>query len=785
MNIEAKIRKVAVLGAGVMGAQIAAHFINAQIPTVLFDMPIDAADKSALVKRAIAQLKQLKPSPLATLDVVQHIQAANYDDDLTLLSECDLIIEAIAERMDFKQQLFTKIAPYISEHAILASNTSGLSINALADILPADLQPRFLGIHFFNPPRYMHLTEIIPSAKTADTLLDTVETFLVGCLGKGVLRALDTPNFIANRIGVFSMLSTMHYAGQFQLPLEIVDALTGPIIGRPKSATFRTMDVVGLDTMTHVIHTMQKQLPEDPWCSIFHAPVWLEKLIDAGALGQKSQKGIYQKQGKAIHVFDLDTGEYRPADGKIDSEVAAILKQPKLADRLFALRQHAHPQAQFLWACLRDLFHYTAYHLNDIAHNVRDVDLALRWGFGWQQGVFECWQEAGWENIREAINEDIADGKALATVHLPSWVAENNRVYSEDGAYSPQVNKQLARRDLAIYRQQITFDTVLGETVTHGHTLYENSGVRLWHTGDAIGILSFKSKVNAVNTDVIIGIKDALQYAQTHCEALVIWQNDATNFSLGADIAAFLPLFKDKDRVQIDAIIASFQEAMMALKQAPIPVVAGLRGRAFGGGCELLLHCDHVVAALESYPGLVEIGVGLLPAGGGCKAFAEQAAQQPTLLPAIQQAFQTIAMAEVGSSARHAQQLGYLSHNATVIMHPNEVLFVAKQVASMLAQSHYRPALATQFPVAGNTGIATLQMQLVNMREGGFITDYEYVIGKHIAYVLCGGDVEEGSLVDAQWLLRLEREAFVELACQTHTHERIEHMLNTGKPLRN
>ena len=380
------VRKVAVLGAGVMGAQIAAHLVNAKVQTVLFDLPAKEGNKNGIALKAIAGLKKLKPAPLAGRDRADYITPANYEEHLHLLQDCDLVIEAIAERMDWKADLYQKVAPHLGAHTIFATNTSGLSINTLAQACPDSVRPRFCGVHFFNPPRYMHLVEIIPCLTSDADVLDNLERFLVTTLGKGVVRAKDTPNFVANRIGVFSMLATIANAEKYGIRFDVVDDLTGPRLGRPKSATFRTADVVGLDTFAHVVKTMQDTLPNDPWHSLFHSPAWLAALIEKGALGQKTKCGIYKKDGKQTLVLDPAKGEYVNAGEKGDDGVKAILKEANPAVKFKKLRDSQHPQAQFLWACFRDVFHYIAFHLAEVADNARDIDLAIRWGFGWTTG---------------------------------------------------------------------------------------------------------------------------------------------------------------------------------------------------------------------------------------------------------------------------------------------------------------------------------------------------------------------------------------------------------------
>src|SRR5690606_30718096 len=408
-----------------------------------------------------------------------------YDQHLDLLRGCDLVIEAIAERMDWKRDLYSKIAPYVSENAVLASNTSGLSINGLAEALPAALRPRFCGVHFFNPPRYMHLAELIPGRATDPAILEALEGFLVTHLGKGVVRAKDTPNFIGNRIGVFSILATMHHTERSGLGFDVVDALTGPAIGRPKSATYRTADVVGLDTMAHVIRTMAETLPDDPWHRYFKAPSWLQALIDRGALGARTGTGFFRKVGKEIQVLDLAQQDYRPAAGQASDEVAAILALRDPAEKFGRLRASSDPQAQFLWAIFRDLFHYTAYHLADIADTARDVDFAIRWGYGWKLGPFETWQAAGWKQVATWIDEDIKAGKAMSDAPLPAWVLDGrDGVHGADGSWSPKAGRALPRSAHPVYARQLFPDPILGERFDQGTTVWENDGLRLWTLGD-------------------------------------------------------------------------------------------------------------------------------------------------------------------------------------------------------------------------------------------------------------------------------------------------------------
>ena len=821
------VRRAAVLGAGVMGAQIAAHLVNANVETLLFELPAQDGDPNGNVLKAIDNLRKLEPSPLSVRSKADCIRAANYGQHLELLRECDLVIEAISERIDWKADLYGKVAPHIAAHAIFASNTSGLSINKLAEAFPAHLRQRFCGVHFFNPPRYMHLVELIACRDTDPALLDDLEKFLVTTLGKGVIRAKDTPNFIANRVGVFSMLATIHHARQFGLGFDVVDALTGPAIGRPKSATFRTADVVGLDTFAHVVKTMADTLPDDPWHQHYAIPDWLRKLIDAGALGQKTKRGVYQKVGADIQVLDVASGNYRLSAGAADEPIAELLKNKDPAGKFAQLHASNHPQAQFLWSIFRDTFHYCAVHLGEIAGSARDLDLAIRWGFGWNEGPFEIWQSAGWGEIAQWIAADISAGKAMAATPLPAWVTAAGRsgVHGPQGSYSPAAGTSVARSTLPVYRRQLFPDRLLGEHAQYGATVFETDAVRLWHTGDDIAILSFKSKMHAIGDDVLDGVLQAIDEAERNYAALVIWQTEPP-FSVGANLkktpagggepgkpSAAGKLFRQFRRAaqsavlqaaralnvadqlmagklaEVEHLVEQFQFTTQQLKYSMVPTVAAVDGLALGGGCEFIMHCDRAVATLESYIGLVEVGVGLLPAGGGCKEFALRAAQEAKggdAFAFLRRYFETVALAQVGRSAEHAREIGYLRPTDRVVMNRFELLAVAKAEARMLAEAGYRPPLRPRdIPVLGRSAAATIRAYLVNMLEGKYISEHNYLIGGKIAEVMCGGDVEAGSRVDEQWLLDLERRHFMELLATEKTQARIEHMLKTGKPLRN
>ncbi|NMG15122.1 3-hydroxyacyl-CoA dehydrogenase/enoyl-CoA hydratase family protein [Aromatoleum bremense] len=792
------IRKIAVLGAGVMGAQIAAHCANADVPVVLFDLPAKDGPPNGVIERAIAGLAKLDPAPFAASARAGHIDAANYDTDLERLRDCDLVIEAIAEKMEWKLDLYAKVAPYLRADAIFASNTSGLSIGKLAEGMPEALRPRFCGVHFFNPPRYMALVELIPAPATDRAMLDALEAWLTTRLGKSIVRAKDTPNFVANRVGVFSILAVMHHTTRLGLGFDEVDALTGPLIGRPKSATYRTADVVGLDTLAHVIDTMQATLPDDPWHTWFRQPDWLQALIAKGALGQKTRAGIYRKDGKKILVLDPKAGDYRPSGGDIVSEVAAVLQTKNTAEKFAWLGASGLPEAQFLWAIFRDLFHYCAVHLEDIADSARDIDLAMRWGFGWARGPFETWQAAGWADVAKAIQMDIDAGRAMTKEPLPAWVFLRGSVHEAAGSYSARDNLLKARPTLPVYRRQLYPDALLGEApADRGETLWENGGdadgVRLWTRPDVdarIGILSFKATLHAIGDEVIDGLLEAIARAETDLDGVVLW-HDAP-FAVGANLRQVADACKAGQFGLLDGKVAKFQQVSMAIRHAQVPVVAAVEGMALGGGCEFAMHAAHRVLALESYVGLVEAGVGLIPAGGGSKEFALQAHRRAQhaagrdVFPYIQQSFQTIAMATVAKSALEAVQLGFAQPSDDVVLHARELPYVAIRRARAMFEAGWRPPLVNRaVTVAGRNGIATCELMLVNMAEGGFISEHDYKVAKAAATALCGGEVETNAQVGEQWILDVERALFVELLKTEKTQQRIAHMLETGKPLRN
>jgi 3-hydroxyacyl-CoA dehydrogenase len=634
--------------------------------------------------------------------------------------------------------------------------------------------------------------------------MDDLETFVTSGLGKGVVRAKDTPNFIANRVGIAGMLSTIKEAEKFGLAFDVVDDLTGKKLGRASSGTFRTADVVGLDTLTHVVKTLQHNLnaETDPFYTSFGTPEVLKTLLAMGHLGQKSKAGFYKKVGSDVLRFDLARKEYVPSGQKADEVYGRMLKKPP-ADRLALLRNSEGAQGQFLWAILRNGFHYAAVHLASIADTARDVDFAMRWGFGMKQGPFELWQEAGWLQVANWIKEDIDAGKALSKAPLPEWVfkgpvAEAGGVHMPEGSWSPSTEKFEPRRVLPVYSRQYFPETVQGSKAsrfeTAGTTLHENTAVRLWTLDesehDQVLIASIKTKMHAISPEVAESLQMAVDLAEKDYQGLVIWSGDEP-FSAGADLQAMLPAFMAVGVSAIEEAEHFLQQTMLRLRYANVPVISAIRGMALGGGCEIALHSARRVAAMESYIGLVEVGVGLVPGAGGLTYIARRAAESQSrsthkdLLPFLTEGFTAAAMAKVGTSAIESRQLGYLLDSDIVVPNKDELLFVALNEVKAMFAAGYRPPHKRQFAVAGRSGKATIQGQLINMRDGGFISRHDFHIASLIAGVVTGGDVDAGTLVTEEYLMSLERRAFCSLLTHPKTQERIMGMLSTGKPVRN
>ena len=802
--------KIAVLGSGTMGGQIAAHFANLGFDTLMFDTSEEALSKS------LAMMKKLKPTPFASPSVSASIKTATYDN-LDALSSCDFIIESIVENLDIKKQLFKKISPHVNDNAVLVTNTSGLSIQQIAETSPESLRSRIFGVHFFNPPRYMPLVELIRTSYSDESLLNKAEGFITSALGKEVVYAKDSPAFVANRIGVFSFMAVLKHAENFNLPADTVDALTGKRIGRPVSATFRTLDVVGLDVMANVVKNIYENAKDDPWIELFKIPDWIESLIEKGSLGSKTRKGIYEKIGKDIRVFDPNDGEYRLSDKTISSKVKKILKDcGSIENALLELSKSDDPQAQFLWSVHRDVFHYTAFHLEHIAETARCVDLALKSGFAWQKGIFEQVQITGWSQVRELLNKDLKEGKTLSSQALPAWVMDQPFVYSDEGAFDPNKSQFIPRSSHPVYERHLNKALLNGEKQNQFDILIDGESTKLIDIGNGIASVSFKTKMNVLSSSVLTELPECLDYLENNGFHALVFRQEQEHFCAGANLYEVISAVKlgllEKDPgiaskakkkafevmhpelpklgklYSIKKTVRMLQDLLMRLKHGKILTIAAVDGLALGGGCELLLHCNKVVASMNSYIGLVEVGIGALPAGCGSKEMALRAylnKESDDIFPLLSKHFEQIAMAKVSASALEAREMGYLTSEDVIIANPNELLYVAKHQALAMLESGFRPPLDDTFKVVGKAGHANIMAQVVNLFEGHFMSEHDKYCISSLAKVMTGSLVEENTVVNSKMILDLERKYFVELLGTQKTQDRIEFMLRNSKPLRN
>jgi 3-hydroxyacyl-CoA dehydrogenase len=794
------IDRAAVVGAGVMGATLAAHLANAGIPTLLLDIVppenagIKGDPKSREYRDAFARSgieKTLKASPKAFYipELARLITPGNIEDDLDKLADVDFVLEAVTEKMEIKAAVFGQIAPHMKDTAILASNTSGLSVNDMAASLPDDLKKRFIVTHFFNPPRYLHLLEIVPHAITDPALIDFMKRFGDEGLGKGVVVAKDTPNFIANRIGAFSMMSTLYAMAEGGYTVEEVDALTGPAVGRPKSATFRTADLVGIDVFAHTAATVYNRADDDESRDLFKLPDFVNTMLERNMLGQKVGEGFYKKTKKdgatEILTLDTETLEYRekkrPSFASL--QMARSMETPQ--ERIVAIIKSKDRASEFLWRNLSETMVYAANRLGEIADSVVDIDNAMKWGFGWELGPFELFDLLGAERVAERLTKEGRDVPAALTAVLDT---PSKRFYDEDDKFDRfyfmpgKGHEPVPARDGVID---------LAHLKKQGRAIKQNAGSSLVDIGDGVLCVEFHSKMNAIGGDIIQMINHAVGEVETNYEALVIG-NQGTNFSVGANLMLLLFEAQDGNWEEIDLMVRAFQKSMMGVKYCKGPVVAAPFGLTLGGGCEVVLGAGHVMASAETYIGLVEMGVGLIPAGGGCKEMlirqleGAPRVENMDLFPFVRAAFETIGLAKVATSGEEAKQLRFLRGSDGVSMNPQRLLYYAKQKALGLAKAGYRPPDPTiQIPVVGESGLGSVKAHLYLMKESGYISDYDAELGAELAGILAGGRVNNGTLVSEQHLLDLERLAFMRLCGQPKTLARMQHMLKTGKPLRN
>ena len=793
-----RIEKVAVLGAGVMGSTIAAHLANAGMRVLLLDVVpkepsadelaaglglSDPAVRNRLAAAGRAGLEKLKPAPLYLPAYASRIEVGNLEDDLPRLAGCDWVIEVVVENLEVKRRLLGRIAPHLRADAVLSTNTSGLSVNALADALPEPLRPRFLVTHFFNPPRYLRLVEIVSSRFTDPTVAARMAELLRVRLGKGIVTGKDTPNFVANRIGVFAMCNAIRHMVDLGLTVEEVDAVSGPATARPKSACFRTADLVGLDTLLHVARNSYELLPDDEQREQFRLPPFVEQMVARGLLGNKTKGGFFRKEkgeGKGVSYLDHRTGEYVPAKKPRFASVEATKGVDDPARRLQAVLAGKDPAAELAWRNLRDTLVYAFDRIPEIADDVVNVDAAMRWGFGWELGPFEMLDAIG---VPAFVTRAAADGVAI-----PAALRGIERFYQEEkgrrrfldvagGGAWRDVPRAPDHLDLTLLRKA-------------GAEVERNGGASVIDLGDGVFCLEFHSKMNAIGGDVLAMIHKAIRRAETEGRGLVIANEGVPAFSAGANLMLLAVAIAEGAFDEVALTVSAFQKAMMAVKTAKVPVVAAPHGLALGGGCEVCLHATALNPLAETYMGLVEIGVGLLPAGGGTKELALRAIRlaeryETDVQPFVVKGFTAIAMANVSTSADELRGMGILRDGDQVTLGPDRLVHDAKQRAIALS-ANFRPAEpAIDLRAPGRSVAASLSAQLWNMRMGGFITEYEEKLGRTIAGVITGGDVPAGTPLTEQDLLDLEREAFLKLCGEKKTLERIQHMLKKGKPLRN
>ncbi len=793
-----QIEKVAVLGAGVMGATIAAHLANAGLEVLLLDMvPRELSQEEQTsglnlenpqVRNRVAQnglqgLLKMKPAPLYLKEFAAQIEVGNFDDDLGKLQQCDWVIEVVIEHMPIKKELFAKVVPHLAPGAILSTNTSGLSVNEIAKTLPSEVRKNFLVTHFFNPPRYMRLLEIVPCNDTDPAIVSGLGEFISRRLGKGIVYAKDTPNFIANRIGVYAIYKGIEHMVEMGMTVEEVDSVAGPATARPKSAAFRTSDLVGLDTLAHVGNNSYELLPNDEEREVFRVPGFMTRMIEQGLLGNKSKAGFYKKEkvdGKRqIFYYDYRNGEYKPAERPKFPSVQAVKQVDDPAQRVKMVIAGNDKGSEFAWKSLRDTLIYTVNRIPEIADDVVNVDNAMKWGFNWEIGPFEMLDAIGVQTfVQRAEKDGIAVPAALKSVEtFYRFNQAGQKEYYDllSGEYR-QVEVKAGQIDLQILKKA-------------GGVVEKNANCSLIDLGDGVFGFEFHSKMNAISGDILSMTHKAVQRAESEGVGLVIG-NQGNNFSVGANLMLMAVALAEGAYEDINMMVRSFQKATMAVKYAKVPVVAAPFGMTLGGGCEFSLHADAINAYAETYMGLVEIGVGLLPAGGGtkemCLRAVELARQYDTdVTPFLFKNFQQIGMAKVSMGAAELRDMGYLRAGDSISMDADRLIADAKQKVLGLAVN-YRPQRPVEnIPAPGRSIAASIKSQLWNMQMGGYVTEYEAQMGGVIADVITGGDVPAGTLISEQYLLQLEREAFMSLCGNKKTVERIQHMLKKGKPLRN
>jgi 3-hydroxyacyl-CoA dehydrogenase len=797
------IKKVAVLGSGVMGSRIACHFANIGVPVLLLDiapkeltadeekkgLKLDApAVRNRIVNSALQAAVAANPSPLYRKSEASRIKTGNFDDNLKEIATCDWVIEVVVERLDIKKSLYERVEQFRKKGTLITSNTSGIPIHLLAEGRSQDFRENFAGTHFFNPPRYLKLLEIIPTPETKPEVVDFLLHYGDLYLGKTVVLAKDTPGFIANRVGVFALLDAMQTMQKLGLTVEETDKLTGPVIGHAKSATLRTSDVVGLDTTINVANGLAQGLPDDEAKDVFVLPDFVKQMGENKWLGDKTGQGFYKKVkgegGKSeIHALDLNTLEYKPSQ-KVKFATLELTKSiDKLADRFKVLVSGKDKAGEFYRLSFGSLFAYVSNRIPEIADQLYKVDDALRAGFGWELGPFETWDALG---VQAGIDLAKAAGRTVAPWVEEMLAAGNSTFYKVENGVRKFYDKESKQyQSVSGVENFIILDNLRAS----GKVLWKNAGASVIDLGDGILNVEFHSKMNSLGTDVIQGLLKGVEMAEAGYRGLVVG-NDAPNFSAGANLGLVYMQALEQEFDELNLMIQQFQQAMMRMRYSSIPVVGTPHGLTLGGGCELNLHCDRVVASAETYMGLVEFGVGLIPGGGGTKEMTLRTAAKyeegEPEFNLLRNTYMTISTAKVSTSAAEAFDLGFLRRGDEIVVNPNRVIAQAKAAAIELADAGYsQPNQKTNIKVHGKGALAMFKTGVYAMKEGKYISEHDQKIADKLAYVMCGGDLSSPTEVSEQYLLDLEREAFLSLCGERKTLERIQSILTTGKPLRN
>jgi 3-hydroxyacyl-CoA dehydrogenase len=795
-----KISKAAVIGSGVMGSGIAAHLANVGIPVLLLDMvptqllPQEEAVgltldhpkvRNRFALNAMDKLKKTNPAPLYSEAFAERITPGNLEDDLAKLGSVDWIIEVIVENLQAKQQLISRIEKVWKPGTIVSSNTSGISINAMVQSASHEFKKHFLGTHFFNPPRYMKLLEVIPNEQTDPAIVAFMTDFCEKKLGKGVVQAKDTPNFIGNRIGTYGLLVTLREILTSGYSVEEVDAVTGPAMGRPKSATFRTLDLVGLDTFVHVANNVFDLVTDPAEKEVFNTPAILKTMVEKGWIGEKQGQGFYKKvkseAGKEIQSLDLNTMEYS-ASRKISSGSLEASKQAKgTAGKLKALLGAKDRYSDLAWNILKPVLLYSAEKLDEIADSIVEIDNALKWGFNWDLGPFETWDAIG---LKRSVERMEAEGSKVPE-WVKAWIAAGHDSFYENRGGQSFYYLKNEFRGVETRPELIS----LASLKQQNKVIRSNSGASLIDIGDGVACLEFHSPNNAIGADILTMIQQSVDEVRSNYRGMVV-ANEGKNFCVGANVMLLLMEAQDGEWDEVDGIIRLFQNSMLKLKRLEKPVVAAPHKMTLGGGVEACMPADQIIFSAETYYGLVEVGVGLIPAGGGCKELALLASQQVRdpevdLQPWINAIFETVAMAKVSTSGHDTKRLGYMRAGDTVVVNPDHRIYEAKQAVLRMEAAGYTPPVQEKIRVVGENGKAVMQIAAYTMRQGGYISEHDQLIANKLAHVLAGGNVPAGTLVTEQYMLDLEREAFLSLCGELKTQQRMQYMLSKGKALRN